>query len=290
VAATGYNEAYYREYLGNPQELVSAVKWSYLYQGQRYFWQGKPRGTPTRGIRRHRFVHYLQNHDQVANSASGKRLHHFTSPGRYRAISALLLLSPQTPLIFQGQEFAASSRFLYFSDLAPQLAEKVRKGRVEFLRQFGNIDTPEIAEALDRPDDPATFERCVLDHGERESNGETYRLYGDLMKLRRQDPVFRELDANEVDGAVLGPEAFLIRYAGREGERLLLFNLGRDLRMHPAPEPLLAPPLHREWRILWSSESPRYGGSGTPTLETGEEWLVPGHAAVVLEPGPATGN
>jgi maltooligosyltrehalose trehalohydrolase len=83
-------------------------------------------------------------------------------------------------------------------------------------------------------------------------------------------------------GAVLGPEAFVLRYVGREfGDRLLLVNLGRDWDLRPATEPLLAPPLGMHWRLLFSSEEPQYGGAGTPVPD-GKSWRLPGHAAIVL--------
>ncbi|MGH7875201.1 MAG: DUF3459 domain-containing protein, partial [Candidatus Binatia bacterium] len=86
---------------------------------------------------------------------------------------------------------------------------------------------------------------------------------------------------------VLGPEAFLIRFfTEKNGDRLLLVNLGTDLHLKPAPEPLLAPPEGRRWEILWSTEHPRYGGAGTSAVETDEGWHIPGHAAVVLFPQP----
>src|SRR5690554_4414786 len=97
--------AYYTDYLGSAQELVSLARHGFLYQGQRYEWQGKRRGSPTRGIPPSTFVNYLENHDQVANSPAGERVRLQTSPGVYRALTAYLLLSPGTPLLFQGQEF-----------------------------------------------------------------------------------------------------------------------------------------------------------------------------------------
>ncbi|HEV7393559.1 MAG TPA: alpha-amylase family glycosyl hydrolase, partial [Burkholderiales bacterium] len=115
VALTGRTEAYYSDYRGTPQEFVSAAKLGFLYQGQYYSWQKQARGSPTIGLAPERFITFLQNHDQVANSTRGLRLHRLTSPGRCRAATALLLLAPQTPLLFQGQEFAASSPFLYFA-------------------------------------------------------------------------------------------------------------------------------------------------------------------------------
>jgi maltooligosyltrehalose trehalohydrolase len=110
-------------------------------------------------------------------------------------------------------------------------------------------------------------------------------MHRDLLKLRRNDPVFRQQRQGGLDGAVLGPEAFVLRYfGGQAGDRLLVVNLGLDLHLDPAPEPLLAPQDATGWRILWSSENPRYGGSGTPPLDTDENWRIPGHAAVVLAP------
>lgn len=286
VALTGYNDAYYSEYTGSPQELISAVKWGYLYQGQHYFWQGKRRGTPTFGIDRSCFVTFIQNHDQVANSAWGTRIHQRTSPGSYRAMTALLLLSPGTPMLFQGQEFAASSPFLYFADLHKDIARLVRKGRVEFLKQFTNIASPEVVDSLDSPSSVATFERSRLHLTERERHHSIYNLHRDLIRLRKEDTVFRAVADSRVEGAVMGPEGFLLRFFLGAEQRLLLVNMGRDIRLRPAPEPLLAPPQGSLWEILWSSESPHYGGAGTPELETDHYWRIPGHAVVVLHPAP----
>lgn len=288
VALTGRNEAYYTDYLGTPQELISALKWGYLYQGQRYLWQRKRRGTPALDLPAATFVAFVQNHDQVANSGRGERVHRLTSPGRFRAMTALMLLAPGTPMLFQGQEFAASAPFLYFADHEPELAAKVRAGRAEFLRQFPSLATPETQKGLADPADLDTFTRCKLDLSERETHAGAYALHRDLLRLRRRDAVFHAQNRDRMHGAVLAPEAFLLRFLGEDGnDRLLLVNLGRDLPLVPAPEPLLAPPKGARWSVLWSSEDPRYGGTGTPPLETEEEgWRVPGEAAVVLAPVP----
>ncbi|HVE77429.1 MAG TPA: malto-oligosyltrehalose trehalohydrolase [Gemmatimonadaceae bacterium] len=285
VALTGQNEAYYSDYKGTPQELVSAAKYGFLYQGQRYEWQKKRRGTPSHGIPRQRFVHFIENHDQVANSARGCRVHQRTSPGRHRAITTLLLLGPQTPMLFQGQEFSASAPFLFFADHKPELAREVRKGRREFLGQFPSIATAAVQEQLADPADPETFERCRLDHAERERHGEAHALHRDLLRLRREDPVLRLQGRDGIDGAVLSSGAFVLRWFADDGDdRLLLVNLGQALRLAPAPEPLLAPPAGRRWGLLWSSEDPRYGGGGTPAVDSDEGWRLPGEAAVALIP------
>jgi len=289
VALTGRNEAYFTDYLGTPQEFVSSMKYGYLYQGQRYKWQKNRRGTPGLDLNPAALITFIQNHDQIANSAYGERCHRLTSPGKLRAITALMLLAPGTPMLFQGQEFAASSPFLYFADHGPELAKQIRQGRVDFLAQFRSLATPEMQQRFADPGDSATFERCKLDHSERETHREIYDLHRDLLKLRHEQTVFGAQRRGGVDGAVLSSEAFVVRFFGGENpgeDRLLTVNLGVDLHLDPAPEPLLAPPADCEWTILWSSEDPKYGGTGTPPLDTEENWRIPGHAAVVLMPGP----
>jgi maltooligosyltrehalose trehalohydrolase len=284
VAVTGRREAYYSDYRGAPQELVSATR-GYLYQGQRSAWQRNRRGTPAGDLALARFVTYLQNHDQIANSASGHRLHALTSPGRYRAITALLLLAPGTPLLFQGQEFAASTPFLFFADHTSELAPLVRRGRAEFLTQFPSIATSEVRECLADPAAPSTFGASVLDLSERERHAEAYALHQDLLRLRRDDPVFAVQGAHGLEGAVLGAEALVLRFMGGDGDdRLLIVNLGSDVELAPAPEPLLAPPEERRWSIVWSSEDPRYGGGGSLSLDAEERWRLAAHAACVARP------
>jgi maltooligosyltrehalose trehalohydrolase len=286
VALTGRREAYYRDYLGTPQELISAVKRGFLYQGQRYSWQDQSRGTPVLALAPARFVTFLQNHDQIANSLHGRRVHVLTSPGRYRAMTALWLLAPGTPMLFQGQEFAASSPFLYFADLHPELRETVRRGRADFLRQFPSLAQPDLPD----PADPRTFERSKLDRSERESHAEALHLHRDLLRLRRDDPVFRGQRPGGLDGAVLGPAVFVLRLFGQaDGDRLVLVNLGPDWPLEPAPEPLLAPPARARWELVWSSEAPRYGGSGVAAVAPDGGGTVAGESAMVFRSGMPAG-
>jgi maltooligosyltrehalose trehalohydrolase len=287
VASTGASEAYYTETRGTPQELVSAVKWGFLFQGQFYAWQKKRRGHAALDLPATAFVQFLQNHDQVANSARGQRLHQLTSPGRYRALTGLLLLAPATPLLFQGQEFAASTPFLYFARHEDELNSLIRKGRQDFLTQFPNIASEQGGKLLPSPADEETFERCKLDHAEREKNAHVVRLHRDLLRLRREDPVFSRQDSTRMHGAVLGPEAFLLRFLAEDGgDRLVLVNLGITLPLTPMPEPLLAPPDGCRWKLLWHSEDPRYGGNGMIEPDGEHSWRLPAHALAVLVPQP----
>lgn len=285
VAVTGRNEAYYTDYLGKAQEFLSMLKYGFLYQGQRYKWQKKRRGSPGLHLPPARFVIYIQNHDQIANSGLSQRIQFMTSPGRLRAMTALLLLAPATPMLFQGQEFGATTPFYFFSDHVPELGKLVKGGRARSMQQFRSLATPEMQAYLQDPGNPSVFERCKLDFNERERHRPIYDLHKDLLRLRREDQVFGSQKPGGLDGAVLAEECLLLRFFDEGGQdRLLLVNLGRDLHLDPAPEPLLAPPEGMEWQILWSSEDPRYGGTGTPPLDSKENWRIPGHAAVALRP------
>ncbi len=286
VALTGRNEAYYSDYLGCPQEFIAAAKYGYLYQGQPYSWQEAPRGHPSLDLKPEAFVSFLENHDQVSNSATGNRLRLQTSPGRYRAMTALLLLGPWTPLLFQGEEFGASSPFLYFSEVGDEkLREAVKKGRFEFLAQFPSAASEDVQATLAVPYEIETFRRCKLDWSEREKNGALSNLHRDLIKLRREDSRLCRQSKGGIDGAVLRSESFVLRYFGEANDdRLLVVNLGSREELTPVPEPLLAPPADCTWEILWTSESRRYGGPGVVNIDPDEKWVLPAESALVFRP------
>jgi maltooligosyltrehalose trehalohydrolase len=285
VLLTGRKEAYYSDYLGSPQEFISAVKYGYLYQGQWYHWQKQGRGMPSFGIKPAAFVAFTQNHDQVANTFLGRRCHMLAGPGEHRAMTALTLLAPSTPMLFQGQEFAASSPFLFFADHKPELARLVDRGRREFMAQFSSLSVPEVLDHLPNPSDPETFERSKLKFAERQEHAEAYALHRDLLRLRREDPVFRAQRPGSVDGAILEEKTFVLRFFGeKDDDRLLLVNFGIDLKLSPLPEPLVAPPFGKVWEIRWSSEDVRYGGAGQPPFDTAHEWKIPGASALVFGP------
>jgi len=216
-------------------------------------------------------------------------VHQLTSPGRWRAMTALFLLMPGTPLLFQGQEFAASSPFLYFADFDADLAEAVRVGRGEFLCQFPSIaDLERRGDVLADPGNPDTFRRSKLDFAERAAHAGAYALHTDLLRLRREDAAFCAQRTGGVDGAVLTVSALALRFFTPDhlDDRVIVVNLGPDLIRPSYAEPLLAPPAGCDWTVRWSSEHPRYGGNGTRDLWPDGRWSLPGESALVLAPGP----
>ena len=285
VALTGRAEAYYSDTRGTSGEFIAAAKYGYLFQGQRYHWQHQPRGTAGLDLEPWRFVNYLQNHDQVANSVHGRRMNALAAPARVRALTALLLLMPGTPMLFQGQEFGASSPFLYFADHEPSLSSAVKAGRAEFLTQFASAVDYERRAGLDDPAARDTFARSTLDFAERERHAGTYRLHRDLLRLRRETPAFAAQRRGVVDGAALTASTFVMRFMfGGAEDRLLVMNLGGDFERNSLAEPLVAPPRGCQWAVEWSSHDPAYGGFGTPELWPEGRWCLPADSAVVLRP------
>jgi len=284
VALTGSTDGYFHDYKPTPQAFVSALERGFLYQGQMYPWQRNTRGTPTSGFAPSRFVNFLENHDQVANSGFGDRLIAQSDPATFRALTAVLLLGPQIPMLFQGEETGSRKPFRFFVDHDAELNTLVRHGRAEFLAQFLRLATPEAQAALPDPAAPSTFEACILDAHERALEAPIVQLHRDLIALRRRYAGFTQ---GSLRGAVISPHAFCIRWWHDDGDRLLLVNLGPTLRETIVPEPLIAPPEKHGWRLVWSSEHPRYGGYGTPEPFTHVRLHVPARSAVLLAPDPA---
>jgi maltooligosyltrehalose trehalohydrolase len=287
VALTGRREAYLTDYRGSAQEFASMAQWNLLYQGQWYSWQNKPRGTDARSHAHAAFVCFLENHDQVANTGTGRRLHQFVDRGKWRALSTLLLLGPSVPLLFQGQEEAVEQPFIYFADHQPPLSDLVRKGRLEFLSQFPSLKSPEIAERLPDPTDAQAFDACRLDWRRTPSGQETHHLYAELLEFRRTDAVLSMLGTASVDVASSAPSAtiVLVRYSSASDSRLLVINLG-PLAECPMNDPLFAPASGQRWELMFCSDMAKYGGDGVRALEDNGCWSLQSHCAWLFRAAP----
>jgi maltooligosyltrehalose trehalohydrolase len=168
------------------------------------------------------------------------------------------------------------------------LAKLVCAGRAKELAQFPSLAAPEMSACLVDPSDPQVFERCKLQwvELEQESHAQIFEFHKELLRLRRTDPIFsRAQRRGDIDGAVLDPGAWLLRYFGQQNDdRLILVNLQSDLVLDVAPEPLLAPPLGHSWSRMFCSEDPRFGGSGAAPVETEDQgWRLPGRCTIVLK-------
>lgn len=283
VRLTGKREAYYTDYLGTPQEFISTFKHGFLYQGQYYLWQKKERGTPALNLNPASYITFLENHDQVANSGEGQRLYQYTDQGNYKALLTLLLLGPQTPMLFQGQEFGSSAPFCYFGDHSEEINRMIRKGRFTSLALFARLDTDDVRKSIPDPTSEATFLKSKLKESERQKKTPLYELHKELINLRKTDPIFKKVNKIPIEGAVLGPDTFIIRYFGEEqGDRLLVVNFGQDNQFSPAPQPLLVAGDQLKWELLFSSEWMKFGGQGMPVPQF-EPWEIPGHSAYVLQ-------
>ena len=192
-ALTGEKEGYYADYSGSAEDLAATIKKGWFYTGQPSPRMRVPRGTDPAGVPPERFVVCIQNHDQVGNRAFGERLNHQVARAAYRAATALLLTAPETPLLFMGQEWAASSPFLYFTDHNAELGRLVTEGRRKEFRHFSAFTDPHIRTRIPDPQATSTFWASKLDweEREREPHAGILRLYRDLLRLRQSEPALR---------------------------------------------------------------------------------------------------
>jgi len=188
--------------------------------------------------------------------------------------------------LFMGQEFFASSPFLYFTDHSADLQSKVKKGREEFLCQFPSARHRLEVEGVDLPSGEEAFRASRLRLEEREQHVEALTLHRELLRLRREDPVISRATSNSIRGETLGTDALVLRFFGdrKVSDRLLVLNLKGPVELEHCPYPLLSPAGSR-WLPVISSDDQRFGGRGVP-LPSGEgPWTLPGQSAFLLRLG-----
>jgi len=287
VALRGTRDGYLRDYTGRAQEFISCAKHGFLYQGQRYSWQDKARGSALKEAPAASCIVFLDNHDQVANHFIGERIAKRCTPQLLRAMTGLLLLGPQTPLLFMGQEFSASTPFTFFADHGEDLQALVHEGRREFLRQFCAYADSAVQALVPPPASEDTFSSCKLDWSEVERHAPALRLHRDLLRLRREDRVLSNERRYRLDGATLTERAFVLRWlTSDDSDRLLVVNLDRQVDFDSIAEPMIAPPGGKDWSLLWCSEDVRYGGHGIimPAQTGGRgRWCLPAQCGVLLQ-------
>jgi maltooligosyltrehalose trehalohydrolase len=189
VALTGERFAHFRSYQGTPKELLETVENGWLFRGQEYPQWKKPRGTDCAHLDPAKFVYCISNHDQVGNRPLGERLNQTVSPEAYAAASALLCLLPYTPMLWQGQEWAASTTFCFFTDHAGEIGKNVSKGRLNEFKHYGADFGDDVIARMPDPQDPDTFYNSKLNWTEirDEEHSGTLDLYKRLLKFRRTE-------------------------------------------------------------------------------------------------------
>ncbi len=275
VFLTGERDGYYGQYEGTPESIARVLTSGFTFQGQEF--DGVPRGTKVTDEPGSAFVFCLQNHDQVGNRATGDRLHTQMSRERYHVASTLFLLAPETPLIWMGQEFRASAPFQYFTDHEGELGRLVTEGRRKEFAHFSSFAAAEVPD----PQAESTFRDSTLDLSERETNGDTYELYQDLLHLIRDDAVLTVRDRLGAVAVARGELILLYRTNG-EQHRLLLANFGKEVRF-PIKElgkGIPDAPL-RGVQVLLDTGNERYGGERTTAVAEGGV-RIPASTAVIL--------
>ncbi len=274
---TGERDGYYADYAGTARELARVIRQGFLYEGQASPRTGRPRGTRAREQPWYQFVYCVQNHDQVGNRAFGQRLNVTASHADFLAASFLLLLLPQTPLVFQGQEFLASTPFLFFTDHEPELGRLVTEGRRREFGVFAAFADASLRELIPDPQAPETFYRSKLDLEEAEQGAGRLcsNLYSALLGTRATDPVLRSARRQRAElSATAHGKAVVVGIETREGRRGVVANFGDDAYV-PFPGA-------SGFEVALHTGEPRFGGSGTTPGLREDVLLIPRHSAALL--------
>jgi maltooligosyltrehalose trehalohydrolase len=236
VLLTGETSAYYADFAERPAErLARCLSQGFIYQGEGSpNHDGKPRGKPSAHLSPTRFVAFLQNHDQVGNRAFGERLTLLTDPERLRAATALLLLCPQVPMLFMGDEIGSHAPFLFFTDFHDDLADAVREGRRKEFAKFAAFADPMARERIPDPNALATFERSRPEPGPDAEGWHT--LLRDLLAVRQTTIVPHLAGATSLGAEALGEAAVTARWRLGDGSVL---TVALDLAAVAAPLPVV---------------------------------------------------
>jgi maltooligosyltrehalose trehalohydrolase len=228
VALTGERHGYYRDFRGLA-DVATALREGFIYQGQFSTHRGRRHGRPPAGLEGDRFVVFLQTHDQVGNRPAGERIGRLVSPARAKIGAAIVLLAPFVPMLFAGEEWAASTPFPYFTSFAdPRLGEAVRQGRRREAEAFG---WP--ASEVPDPQAPATFASAKLrwDEAATPDHAEMLDWYRRLIALRLSTPDLLDPRLDRVSVDVDPDRSWLRMLRGCVG---LVLNIGGS----PADVPL----------------------------------------------------
>jgi len=266
VAATGETNHYYVDYANDPVgDLFRGLTEGFVYQGEFSVHRQRRRGTPSAALPLTSFVFFAQNHDQIGNRAFGDRLGQKARPAVLTAVAALTTLSPMIPLLFMGEEWNATTPFLYFCDFDDELSQLVTEGRRREFSGFPGFATEESREEIPDPALPSTFAAGKLKWEERADprHASSLGLYHKLLTIRRREimPRLANLPGNAARGMRLGESTFTITYTLGDGSLLHLFA-HLDERRYKFIPPMIGTPLFATdswnssvaspWTVRWS--------------------------------------
>ena len=260
----GDAHGYYADFVGTAEELARTLRQGWLFTGQYSDHLREHRGTDPSNVPMHRFVVCVQNHDQVGNRALGDRLHHRVDAATWRTVSAVLLTAPTTPLLFMGQEWAASTPFRYFTDLEPGLGRLVTEGRRREFNAFPEFSDPRSRERIPDPQAVETFESSRLEWEERTrpQHAAVLALYTRLLTMRRAHAALAAGDTVAGEAHALDDATVAIRRAaGAEVFWIVARLEGRGT----ADLTALAPP-DDGWKIVLTTEDAEFAPDPLPPL------------------------
>jgi maltooligosyltrehalose trehalohydrolase len=221
----GDSDGYFGDFDGSTTSIAETAKKGWFYCGQYAPYFDRERGSDPAGMDYSRFVFFIQNHDQIGNRAFGDRMHQKIDAAAYRAATALLLMLPQIPLLFMGQEWAAGTPFLYFTDHHPELGRLVTEGRRREFERFAAFADPHVRQSIPDPQAVSTFESSRLHWEERglERHASVLRLYRALLALRRSEPALRTCGrSGELRIYAYDKDVLIMRREARNGRAVLV--------------------------------------------------------------------
>ncbi len=274
VALTHQKEAHFGSYDGTLEEWLTIFREGWLFRGQLFRQWGRHRGTPAGHVSPERFVFCISNHDQVGNRPLGDRLHDVISPEAYRATSLLLCLSPYTPMLFMGQEWAASTPFPYFTDHPGEIGEMVRAGRLEEYAAKKAVYGEDLIARMPDPQAESTFNAAKLRWSERGDahHEQVLALYRECLRLRSAERIFQSAPREQWRSEKAGAHVLALRWCEPAHDWLLLFSLevpGGQI----ADADIVRPRAGCRWKLVLASNEERFGGIGTREATGGENGM-----------------
>jgi maltooligosyltrehalose trehalohydrolase len=253
------NESYFREFTGSPKDLVQTAKQGWYYAGQKLVTSDKKRGTDPKSIDdMAQFVYCIQNHDQVGNRALGGRINAEISSAAYKTASSLLLLLPQTPMLFMGQEWAASTPFCFFTDHNAELGKLVTEGRRKEFANFSAFSDPKIRESIPDPQAHSTFanSRLKWDEAFEKPCSQVLSLYKKLLELRNTDSCMKNHHRKGFEIFVIQNHTICVVRKNKDNNRAVIAILNMEsaggVNLEKVPE--LAPYLKGKLELLFTTE------------------------------------